>query len=400
MMSILPLVNKTKHQYKFKLLGLLLFATAYVLNSSPNLASVNFSKIPDVLYEGSLLTFHAQPNNFLSSSTNKFRASLITADNQEILLETFINSKNNKAQIRLPLLPANASNMFRITLKTSGADISSDEAEATTRLLTRRPTNLNLNLYSDKPISPQINLNAALEIPSSANSGLFSNIVVGPQGSTGATGPTGPQGIQGPIGLTGPTGPTGPQGPIGLTGPQGPAAPTTVTGANVIGPVQNAIAATIAQSLLNGANTLQLTGGNSLILNTPSPANITLPSTGTLATTTGLTPISLNLTPVNLNALGNSASVNVTGLNFIKITDSTPANTDSNADQLKRLTGGIPGQRVTILFDTSVRINNSTAFAIDELDLAGTTNKTFNTKDVLELIYDGSLWYEVSRSEN
>lgn len=399
-MSILPLVNKTKHQYKFKLLGLLLFATAYVLNSSPNLASVNFSKIPDVLYEGSLLTFHAQPNNFLSSSTNKFRASLITADNQEILLETFINSKNNKAQIRLPLLPANASNMFRITLKTSGADISSDEAEATTRLLTRRPTNLNLNLYSDKPISPQINLNAALEIPSSANSGLFSNIVVGPQGSTGATGPTGPQGIQGPIGLTGPTGPTGPQGPIGLTGPQGPAAPTTVTGANVIGPVQNAIAATIAQSLLNGANTLQLTGGNSLILNTPSPANITLPSTGTLATTTGLTPISLNLTPVNLNALGNSASVNVTGLNFIKITDSTPANTDSNADQLKRLTGGIPGQRVTILFDTSVRVNNSTAFAIDELDLAGTTNKTFNTKDVLELIYDGSLWYEVSRSEN
>ncbi|MFM7457512.1 MAG: hypothetical protein ACKO3R_02455 [bacterium] len=172
------------------------------------------------------------------------------------------------------------------------------------------------------------------------------------------------------------------------------------TGANVIGPVQNAIAATIAQSLLNGANSLQLNGGNPLILNTPSAANITLPSTGTLATTTGLTPISLNSIPVNLNGLGNSASVNVTGLNFIKITDSTPANTDNNADQLKRLTGGIIGQRVTILFDTSVRVNNSTTFAIDELDLAGTTNKTFNTKDVLELIYDGNLWYEVSRSEN
>jgi hypothetical protein len=400
MMSILPLVNKTKHQYKFKLLGLLLFATAYVLNSSPNLASVNFSKIPDVLYEGSLLTFHAQPNNFLSSSTNKFRASLITADNQEILLETFINSKNNKAQIRLPLLPANASNMFRITLKTSGADISSDEAEATTRLLTRRPTNLNLNLYSDKPISPQINLNAALEIPSSANSGLFSNIVVGPQGSTGATGPTGPQGIQGPIGLTGPTGPTGPQGPIGLTGPQGPAAPTTVTGANVIGAVQNAITATTAQSLLNGANALQLSGGNSLILNTTSPTNLNLPSTGTLATSTGLTPISLNLTPINLNTLGANASVNVAGVNFIKITDSSPASTDNNADQLKRLTGGISGQRVTILFDTLVRVNNSTSFLTDEIDLAGTTNKTFNARDIIELIYDGSLWYEISRSEN
>ena len=391
-MSILPLVNKTKHQFKF--LGLLLFTMTYVLNISPNLASVNFSKIPDVLYEGSLLTFHAQPNNFLSSPRNKFRVSLITADNQEIPLETFINSKNNKAQIRLPLLPANASNMFRITLKTSGADISSDEAEATTRLLTRQPTNLNLNLYSDKPISPQINLNAALEIPSSANSGLFSNIVVGPQGSTGATGPTGAQGIQGPIG------PTGPQGPIGPTGPQGPAGTTTVTGTNVIGAVQNAISATTAQSLLNGANTLQLSGGNSLILNTTSPPNLNLPSTGTLATSTGLTPISLNLTPINLNALGANASVNVTGVNFIKITDSSPANTDDNADQLKRLTGGISGQRVIILFDTLVRVKNSTSFLTDELDLAGTTNKTFNARDILELIYDGSLWYEISRSEN
>jgi hypothetical protein len=375
----------------------ILFFIGYLLHTPPSLASVNLSRVPDVLYEGSLLTFYAKPNNFLNSSKNEFRASLITADNQEILLETFVNSKNDKAQIRLPLLPVNANNVFRITLKTSGADVSSNEAEAITRLLTRQPTNLNLNLYSEKPINPEINLNAALEIPNTANSGLFSNVVIGPQGSTGPIGPAGPAGPQGPIGLTGPA---GPQGPIGLTGPIGPAGPTTVTGANVIGPVQNAIAATIAQSLLNGANTLQLTGGNSLILNTPSPANITLPSTGTLATTTGLTPVSLNLTPVNLNALGNSASVSVTGLNFIKITDSTPANTDSNADQLKRLTGGIPGQRVTILFDTSVRVNNSTAFAIDELDLAGTTNKTFNTKDVLELIYDGSLWYEVSRSEN
>ena len=395
--SNLSFINKAKHRGSYELLGLLLLSIGYLLHSPSSLASVNLSRVPDVLYEGSLLTFYAKPNNFLSSSKNEFRASLITADNQEIILETFVNSKNNKAQIRLPLLPVNANNVFRITLKTSGADISSNEAEATTRLLTRQPTNLNVNLYSEKPINPEINLNAALEIPNTANSGLFSNVVIGPQGSTGPAGPIGPTGPQGPIGLTGPA---GPQGPIGLTGPIGPAGPSTVTGANVIGPVQNAIAATIAQSLLNGANTLQLTGGNPLILNTPSPANITLPSTGTLATTTGLTPISVNSTPINLNALGNSASINVTGLNFIKITDSTPANTDSNADQLKRLTGGIPGQRVTILFNTSVRVNNSTTFAVDELDLAGTTNKTFNTKDVLELIYDGSLWHEISRSEN
>ena len=395
--SNLSFINKAKHRGSYELLGLLLLSIGYLLHSPSSLASVNLSRVPDVLYEGSLLTFYAKPNNFLSSSENEFRASLITADNQEIILETFVNSKNNKAQIRLPLLPVNANNVFRITLKTSGADISSNEAEATTRLLTRQPTNLNLNLYSEKPINPEINLNAALEIPNTANSGLFSDVVIGPQGSTGPAGPIGPIGPQGPIGLTGPA---GPQGPIGLTGPAGPQGPTTVTGANVIGPVQNAFAATVAQSLLNGSNSLQLTGGNSLVLNTPSPTNITLPNTGTLATTTGLTPISLSSTPINLNALGNSASVSVTGLNFIRITDSTPANTDSNADQLKRLTGGIAGQRVIILFDTSVRVNNSTAFAVDELDLAGTTNKTFNTKDVLELIYDGSLWHEISRSEN
>jgi len=393
----LSFINKTKHRLSYDLIGLLLFSIGYLLNTSSSLASVNLSKVPDVLYEGSLLTFYAKPNKFLSSSKNEFRVSLITADNQEIILETFVNSKNNKAQIRLPLLPTDANNVFRVTLKTSGADISLNKAEAITRLLTRQATNLNLNLYSEKPINPEINLNAALEIPSTTNSGLFSNVVIGPQGSAGATGPAGPAGPQDPIG---PAGPVGLQGPIGPAGPTGPAGPSTVTGANVIGPVQNAIAATIAQSLLNGANSLQLAGGSSLVLNTPSPTNITLPSTGTLATTTGLTPISLNSTPINLNALGNSASVSVTGLNFIRITDSTPANTDSNADQLRRLTGGIPGQRVTILFDTSVRVNNSTAFAIDELDLAGTTNKTFNTKDVLELIYDGSLWHEVSRSEN
>jgi hypothetical protein len=397
MRSNLSFINKAKHRGSYELLGLLLLSIGYLLHSPSSLASVNLSRVPDVLYEGSLLTFYAKPNNFLSSSENEFRASLITADNQEIILETFVNSKNNKAQIRLPLLPTEANNVFRVTLKTSGADISLNEAEAITRLLTRQPTNLNLNLYSEKPINPEINLNAALEIPSTTNSGLFSNVVIGPQGSAGATGPAGPAGPQGPIG---PAGPVGLQGPIGPAGPTGPAGPSTVTGANVIGPVQNAIAATIAQSLLNGANSLQLAGGSSLVLNTPSPTNITLPSTGTLATTTGLTPISLNSTPINLNALGNSASVSVTGLNFIRITDSTPANTDSNADQLRRLTGGIPGQRVTILFDTSVRVNNSTAFAIDELDLAGTTNKTFNTRDVLELIYDGSLWHEVSRSEN
>jgi hypothetical protein len=67
---------------------------------------------------------------------------------------------------------------------------------------------------------------------------------------------------------------------------------------------------------------------------------------------------------------------------------------------LKRLTGGVSGQRVTVLFDTFVRVNNSTIFLTDELDLVGTANKVFNPRDILELIYDGSLWYEVSRSEN
>jgi hypothetical protein len=76
--SNLSFINKAKHRGSYELLGLLLLSIGYLLHSPSSLASVNLSRVPDVLYEGSLLTFYAKPNNFLSSSKNEFRASLIT----------------------------------------------------------------------------------------------------------------------------------------------------------------------------------------------------------------------------------------------------------------------------------------------------------------------------------
>lgn len=366
-----------------------------------------------MLYESSILSFTAKSKSLLSSPENEFKVSIITADGQELALETFVNRRANKAQVVLPSLPNNASNIYRIVLKSSGGDISEANPEAVTRILSKKPQNLNLNLSSDKPLSPQINLNNVSQIPNNANSGLFSDIITGPagpQGLIGPAGPTGPVGPQGAVGPAGPVGPVGPQGPAGPVGPQGPAGPTSVTGANVIGAVQDAQNVLQASqpniTTLSALTSIGSTGSNLNILSDSVNAvdlNLSgdLIVTGNISgTINGLTPISVNLSPINLNGLGSSASLSATGLNFIRVTDSTPANTDSNADQLRTISGGVVGQRLTILFDTFVRVNNSTSFVLNEIDLVGSSSKTFNARDILELIYDGNLWYETGRSEN
>jgi hypothetical protein len=416
---------------QISLLKILSFCLACSLWVLPVNAAINFSKVPDILYESSILSFTAKGKSLLSSPENEFKVSIITADGQELVLETFTNRRANRAQVVLPSLPNNASNIYRIVLKSSGADIPENNPEAVTRILSKKPQNLNLNLSSDKPLSPQVNLNNLSQIPNNASSGLFSDIIVGPagpqgligpagptgpvgpQGGVGPAGPIGPQGPAGPVGATGPQGPVGPTGPQGLQGPQGPvgpAGPTTVTGANVIGAVQDAQNVIQASqpniTTLSGLTSAGSTGSNLNILSDAVNTvglNVSgnLSVSGTISgTLNGLTPISVNLSPVNLNGLGSSASLNGTGLNFMRVTDSTPANTDSNADQLRTISGGVLGQRLTILFDTFVRVNNSTSFVLNEIDLVGASSKTFNARDILELIYDGNLWYETGRSEN
>jgi len=175
-------------------------------------AAIDGAKMPDVLYEGSILTFKAKSKTFLNSEKNPFSVTLITADSQELNLEVFVKPGDTLAQVVLPLLPEKAGNLFRVILKTSGGDVSSTDSEGFSRLLARKTSTSSTNLSSDKPISPSVDLSAALILPNGTDPGLSLTGAQGAQGVAGAPGGSGPQG---------PVGATGAQGPIGLTGATG-----------------------------------------------------------------------------------------------------------------------------------------------------------------------------------
>lgn len=57
---------------------------------------------------------------------------------------------------------------------------------------------------------------------------------------------------------------------------------------------------------------------------------------------------------------------------------------------------GAVGQRITIIFSTA----NTTLVDAAALQLAGGVNFVGSANDVMELIFDGTAWYEISRSVN
>jgi hypothetical protein len=183
------------------------------------------------------------------------------------------------------------------------------------------------------------------------------------------------------IGQSGPAGPQGPIGPQGLTGPQGPAGP--------LGPVAG---------LDNGNQKLNLGGAaGTAVLTLPSGgANITLPSSGTLATQGGMTPFAIATGDFDIDL---TDTINVTGLNFISLTDSNPA----TPNVLKFISGGIDGQKVTILMKTDVRIDiiKNHDVPYDNgiywgLNMMLDPKQTLAT-EIFEFVCVGSRWYLMSR---
>ncbi len=86
----------------------------------------------------------------------------------------------------------------------------------------------------------------------------------------------------------------------------------------------------------------------------------------------------------------------VVGVNIVGIT-STGANTT-----IGKLTGGIAGQIVTLVFKVSniaVR-DKANSGAVDSINIAGTGVQTFAAGDVLRLLYVDSKWVEIGRSTN
>jgi hypothetical protein len=183
------------------------------------------------------------------------------------------------------------------------------------------------------------------------------------------------------LGQTGPAGAQGPAGPAGATGPQGPAGP--------LGPVAG---------LDNGNQKLNLSGAaGTAVLSIPTGgSNITLPSSGNLVVSTSQTPFSSGSNSFDIDVTN---TIDVTGLNFIKITDSNPA----TPNVLKFITGGVEGQKVTMLMQSNVRIDIITNSEVPyDNGLFWGLNmmldpKQTNATELFEFIYVGKNWYLMSR---
>lgn len=183
------------------------------------------------------------------------------------------------------------------------------------------------------------------------------------------------------LGATGPAGPQGQQGPAGPQGQQGPAGP--------LGPVAE---------LDNGNQKLNLSGGaGTATLNLPNGgSNITLPVSGTLATQTGMTPFASANNPIDIDL---TETIDVTGLNFVKITDSNPG----TSNLLKYITGGVEGHKVTLVMLSDIRIDIITSHEVpyDNGILWGLNMqidpKTTKATEVFEFVYVGSNWKLMSR---
>jgi len=101
----------------------------------------------------------------------------------------------------------------------------------------------------------------------------------------------------------------------------------------------------------------------------------------------------LNL-EVNGNELADNTkrSLDVTNKNLFHLTN-------TGTDHLAALTGAVAGQKVLIIFDATVVIDDNDNHAANSLDIDGTTT-VFGSDTSLELVYDGISWYETSRSTN
>jgi hypothetical protein len=75
---------------------------------------------------------------------------------------------------------------------------------------------------------------------------------------------------------------------------------------------------------------------------------------------------------------------------------------DGGANVLATITGGLPGQIFTIIFtDANITITDTDAHTANTVDLAGVATDLVSADDTtLQIVFNGTSWYEVSRSVN
>ena len=97
--------------------------------------------------------------------------------------------------------------------------------------------------------------------------------------------------------------------------------------------------------------------------------------------------------PNSALTLGAAATTFACDSNLMTITG------DAGANTIATITGGIDGQHLTLIFvDALVTITDDNTHAAESVDLSAAFTSADDT--VLNLVYDGTSWYEVSRSVN
>lgn len=197
------------------------------------------------------------------------------------------------------------------------------------------------------------------------------------------------------IGAAGPQGPQGPTGATGATGPQGPAGPAGGVSANTVN----------SSSIVNGSVASTDLGPNSVLSSHIANGAVATADLADAAVTdakvvsvssskiTGITPVAFDPTPIDINGI---TTIDVTGKNFVKITDSATGSLDT----LHTITGGTPGQRIIIQLLANMR------FQVDNIGTANSIQwglgtaagpRTHSTREAFEFVYDGNAWYLIAR---
>ncbi|NQY79981.1 MAG: collagen-like protein [Candidatus Caenarcaniphilales bacterium] len=229
-------------------------------------------------------------------------------------------------------------------MKISGANISPEQAQGFSRLLLRKSTAEDILLNGDLPANSNQILTNAPTIPAETDTGV--NL----QGAQGEQGP------QGPAGLPGATGPQGPAGTL---------ADGSVTTAKLASEaVTTEKVNSIASSKIAGLTPFAKASSTQIFDEEPSDEDNEL---------------------------------DLTDINFIKVESLDP---DIEIFGVKN--AGVEGQRVLILFTGSncVTVESDDSDATYEIILYEEDDFHFYPNDTLELVSDGTRWYEVSRSLN
>ncbi len=187
-------------------------------------------------------------------------------------------------------------------------------------------------------------------------------------------------GVRTPIG-TGATGAVGPAGPAGIAGPVGPVGPqaSLINGGTVNGPI--AFTNNGSFQFPKGA-----VDGHVWTSDANGSAAWEAPTTNTI------TPVAVSAA-IDINGI---TSIDVTGLNFVPLTDSNPGTIDT----LVTLTGGVIGQRVTIqLKDNFLKFDINTP-GVNRLFWGRGTAVGLRTQaqsEIFTFMFDGNAWFLVDR---